>query len=201
MSTAGNNSDPKKPLPEGVEVVIAGTPLDTPQYGAKIATYSGRDQLRVAKRDLAWARKHPPRAPKRLPGRPRKDTRAVMVRMEAEQLSRLEAWAKAQFDKPSRPEAVRRSSTRHSVDRNHAPRGCRRRGRSVLGGGVSTHARYLAGYARRSSANWTLDVGGDHGSSRSVRLRGCCALLAEPLALSSRRSSACRSEQARASLF
>lgn len=41
-------------------------------------------------------------------GRPPKDTEAVNVRMEREQIERLDEWRKHQRDLPSRPEAVRR---------------------------------------------------------------------------------------------
>jgi hypothetical protein len=41
-------------------------------------------------------------------GRPSKDTEAVNVRMEREQLDRLDDWRREQSDLPSRPEAIRR---------------------------------------------------------------------------------------------
>lgn len=41
-------------------------------------------------------------------GRPKVNATALTVRMPPEQLARLDGWAAAQPDKPSRPEAVRR---------------------------------------------------------------------------------------------
>lgn len=41
-------------------------------------------------------------------GRPRVDATPITVRMPPDQLARLDAWAAAQPDKPTRPEAVRR---------------------------------------------------------------------------------------------
>ncbi|MEP7240577.1 MAG: hypothetical protein ABI697_06805 [Devosia sp.] len=41
-------------------------------------------------------------------GRPRVDATPLTVRMPPDQLARLDKWVKAQPDKPSRPEAVRR---------------------------------------------------------------------------------------------
>ena len=41
-------------------------------------------------------------------GRPKVNATALTVRIPPEQLARLDKWAEAQPDKPSRPEAVRR---------------------------------------------------------------------------------------------
>lgn len=41
-------------------------------------------------------------------GRPKTDTSAVMLRMPAEDLNGVDAFAAAQKDHPSRPEAIRR---------------------------------------------------------------------------------------------
>jgi metal-responsive CopG/Arc/MetJ family transcriptional regulator len=41
-------------------------------------------------------------------GRPAVDTERVVTRMPRELLDKLDAWAKAQPDTPTRPEAVRR---------------------------------------------------------------------------------------------
>lgn len=41
-------------------------------------------------------------------GRPKVDTTPVMVRMDAFQLDRVDAWRRGQKDVPTRPEAIRR---------------------------------------------------------------------------------------------
>lgn len=41
-------------------------------------------------------------------GRPKRDTEAINVRMEREQIERLDAWRADQSDVPTRPEAIRR---------------------------------------------------------------------------------------------
>jgi hypothetical protein len=45
---------------------------------------------------------------KKGPGRPRKDSEAVMVRMPSETLHKVDAFVQREKDTPSRPEAIRR---------------------------------------------------------------------------------------------